>query len=282
MTDAALLLQQLGFGEYEAKAYVALLRQSPLNGYELAKASGIPRANIYNVLQKLEERHAIIRVEVSSGTRYVPVAPDELTQRLNHQFKHVLGAARESLVGLAETTEETYMWNVEGYATLIDRARTLINAAEKHLLIALWQPESHRLAESIVNAESRDVKLITLCLQGCREECGDCREKLYRYHLTEGKPARWLIVISDNTEMLMGNIRAESTLGFHTHQPGFIKLANEYMRNSMALAGILHDAGQTLHDSLSQDTLELLSTLGTNGKNWLDHLTKVLRHNEIP
>src|SRR6266542_3193328 len=56
MTDATALLQQLGFSEYEARAYLALLQRNPLNGYELAKVSGLPRANVYAVLQKLEDR----------------------------------------------------------------------------------------------------------------------------------------------------------------------------------------------------------------------------------
>jgi HTH-type transcriptional regulator, sugar sensing transcriptional regulator len=282
MTDATSLLQQLGFGEYEAKAYIALLRQSLQNGYELAKASGIPRANIYNVLKKLEERHAIIRVEVSGGTRYVPVAPDELTQRLNHQFKHVLGAARDSLAGLAKTTEETYLWNIEGYATLIERARTLIDAAENNLVLAIWQPEAQQLVENIASADTRGASIITLCLQACPQECGGCHEKLYRFHVTEGKPARWLIVIRDDVEMLMGNIKEESTLGFLTHQPGFIKMADEYLRNSMALAGILSDVGHNLHGILSQQTLELLSAIGVKNNNWLEHLNELLNHTETP
>ena len=53
MADVTALLQQLGFSEYEARAYLALLQRSPLNGYELAKVSGLPRANTYAVLQKL-------------------------------------------------------------------------------------------------------------------------------------------------------------------------------------------------------------------------------------
>ncbi len=63
MTEATTLLQELGFGDYEARAYVALLQRSPINGYELAKASGVPRANIYAVLQKLAERGAVVRVD---------------------------------------------------------------------------------------------------------------------------------------------------------------------------------------------------------------------------
>ena len=44
MTDVVELLQQLNFSEYEARAYIALLQHNPLNGYALAKESGIPRA----------------------------------------------------------------------------------------------------------------------------------------------------------------------------------------------------------------------------------------------
>ena len=39
-------LVKLGFSEYEAKAYIALLGKSPVSGYELAKQSGVPRSMI--------------------------------------------------------------------------------------------------------------------------------------------------------------------------------------------------------------------------------------------
>lgn len=44
MPESVALLRQLGFAEYEARSYLALLRQSPLNGYEPARASGVSRA----------------------------------------------------------------------------------------------------------------------------------------------------------------------------------------------------------------------------------------------
>ncbi|MFF2857390.1 helix-turn-helix domain-containing protein, partial [Peribacillus sp. NPDC058002] len=36
-------LKNLNFTEYEAKAYLALLEESPLTGYAVAKNSGVPR-----------------------------------------------------------------------------------------------------------------------------------------------------------------------------------------------------------------------------------------------
>ena len=73
-------LQELGFGQYEAQAYITLLKKNPLNGYELARDSGIPRANIYMVLHKLEERGAAVRIDTENGRRYAPVDHEEFIQ----------------------------------------------------------------------------------------------------------------------------------------------------------------------------------------------------------
>ena len=67
------LLQQIGMSGYEAKAYVALLGAStPMNGYEVAKASGVPRSTVYETLAKLVARGATSVVTNDDGTsRYV-------------------------------------------------------------------------------------------------------------------------------------------------------------------------------------------------------------------
>lgn len=36
------ILKNLNFTEYESKAYLALLQESPLTGYAVAKKSGVP------------------------------------------------------------------------------------------------------------------------------------------------------------------------------------------------------------------------------------------------
>ena len=39
-------LAQFGFSQYESKAYIALIKKSPVTGYELAKNSGVPPSKI--------------------------------------------------------------------------------------------------------------------------------------------------------------------------------------------------------------------------------------------
>src|SRR6476661_6173019 len=120
MADVTALLQQLGFSEYEARAYLALLQRNPLNGYELAKLSGLPRANIYAVLQKLEERGAAVRLDLPNGTRYAPIAPAELIRRLATRFQDTLSGAQQALENLATPADPEYVWNIRGYAALLE------------------------------------------------------------------------------------------------------------------------------------------------------------------
>ena len=42
-------LGQIGFTEYEAKVYLALLREYPATGYQLSKSSGVPVITSYSI-----------------------------------------------------------------------------------------------------------------------------------------------------------------------------------------------------------------------------------------
>lgn len=53
-------LQKLGFSQYECKAYIGLLKHSPVTGYEVSKQTGVPRSMIYEVLGKLMDKEQYI------------------------------------------------------------------------------------------------------------------------------------------------------------------------------------------------------------------------------
>src|SRR6476646_9908420 len=171
MQDTVRILQRLGFGEYEARTYIGLLRGGPMTGYELAKISGVPRANVYDVLPKLEERGAVVRVDSPSGARYSAVPTSQLMPRLADRFNDDLAAAEEALLDQAEIGEEDHTWNIEGYHAVIDHARTLVDAAENEVLIAVWPEEARALSGNLSGAEERGVPVTTLCLAGCEREC---------------------------------------------------------------------------------------------------------------
>ena len=53
-------LAQIGFTEYEAKVYLALLALNPATGYQLSKESGVPRSMVYEALKRLHARGAAL------------------------------------------------------------------------------------------------------------------------------------------------------------------------------------------------------------------------------
>ena len=278
--DSSALLQQLGFGEYEAKAYLALLQRSPLNGYEVAKASGIPRANVYAVLQKLEERGVIIRQDTPESTRFVAVPPDELTQRLASSFQSALSAAKQALEDIASPVEREYVWNARGYPALLDHARSLLVNARERAQVALSPPEALALAEELRVAEERGVDLTTLCLEACPNECGGCRGRIYRYRVTPDRPTRWLVIVVDGAEVLAGEIGAgPEAVAVRTRQRLLVELAGWYIRHSIALAAVVDDLGDRLDHLLAPETRALLASVGPGGAGdgWLEHMRRLLR-----
>jgi predicted transcriptional regulator len=274
MNQVSVQLQHLGFSEYETKAYIALLQQHPLNGYALAKASGIPRANIYSVLQKLEERGAIVAVNTTGGMVYTPIAPSDLIRRLSTHIEAVLMAAQHGLEALATPIQQTYVQNLQGGDQLLEHATELINAANERLLIALWQPEANALTEVLARAQARGVEIHMLCCQACPQECGNCQGSIYRYHITPDQKAHGLIVIQDEYEMLVGTAGEQAT-AIRTRQPSLIRMTVWYLRHSITLAAVLVDMGGDLENAVSSETRRLLRVIG-QGDSWLEYVQQLV------
>jgi HTH-type transcriptional regulator, sugar sensing transcriptional regulator len=280
MADITALLQQLGFSEYEARAYLALLQRNPLNGYELAKASGLPRANVYAVLQKLEERGAVVRLDMPSGARYAPVAPTELSQRIASRFQDVLTATQQALEDLTTPADTEYIWNIQGYTALLDHAHALIDTTQERLLVAIGRQEAATLAAPLARAEARGVVVTTLCLDECLEECGGCRGTICRSCAALGAEQRWLLLVSDEAEMVAGEIGLhDDALAVRTRQQLQVDLASWYIRHSMALTAVLSDLSRRPDQVLEPETRALLQSVDPHNRQggWLDHLRVLIQ-----
>jgi DNA-binding MarR family transcriptional regulator len=274
-------LQQLGFSQYEAQAYITLLQRSPLNGYELAKISGIPRPNIYSVLQKLEERGAVVRMDSPEGTRYSPVASEELIQRLRSHFQDSLEAARRSLEAVKTAPEEEHVWNARGYPALLEHARSFVEAASRELLVAVWPAEAEALSTNLEAAHARGVKITTLCLAGCPGECGSCRGQIHRYPIAPEQETHCLLLVPDESEVLAGEVGPEGVaVAVRTRQRLLVNLASWYIRQSIALSVLLLNLGDRLDgliDPRTRDLLESLAPAGAPG-GWLDEMHRLLKN----
>ncbi|MEA3336198.1 MAG: helix-turn-helix domain-containing protein [Chloroflexota bacterium] len=153
-------LQNLGFSEYEAKAYVALLRSNPATGYLVSKESGVPRSMIYEVLNKLVARGAALSSPAERTTLYSPAPAEELLDRLRHEFEMRLDNAYQELTSLSSPQTMEYVWNIEGSKNILAKAREMIDHAEIQVHVGLLPETVPSLQPSLEQAIDRGLEVL--------------------------------------------------------------------------------------------------------------------------
>lgn len=261
------VLQQLGFTDYEARAYLALVEGGEMTGYALAKHSGIPRPNIYAVIERLIERGAVSCRLDEAGQRYAPVPPRQLLAGIEADQRGRLAEAGRVLAEHPHANASRSIYNLSGGQLLI-KARQLVETCQRSLLVAIQAAEAVQLADSFHAASARGVAVTTLCLQNCERECGGCVGSLHRHLVVPGGGPRWLIVVADESTSLVGQFGAAATDGAITQQRPMVELAAAYVRQTIALAvlgcELAAEHFQSLLSSQAKGLLEKLSP-GGNG-----------------
>lgn len=262
--DTVKALQQLGFTEYEARAYTTLVAEGALNGYSLAKKTGIPRANIYAVVEKLASRGAILRAEGHAGQHYTAIPPEQLLQSLESAHKRALNVAGHSLTRQVRRQPPAAIFNLRG-EELLARAEQLIDAAKQALLIALQPPEAGKLAGPLRMAQERGVRITTLCLHACETVCPACRGDTHRHALAPADDTRWLVMVTDHAITLVGQFDDDGAYGMTTHQPLVVELATAFIRQNLALAALCKEMTGHAEDLLPESVLAQLNDLYPDG-----------------
>ncbi len=147
-------LRELGFSQYEASCYMALISKYPTNGSQLSKLSGISRSRIYDVLRKMVKKEMV--VEVESGL-YAPLPPDELVSRLKSRFNSNIKAFEDQLQESAQEKTYEFIWTIRGYMNVIKKASEMIQKSKKELYVRLFPKAAKYLEKDLLNAADRGV-----------------------------------------------------------------------------------------------------------------------------
>lgn len=145
----ATALRELGFTDYEARAYTALASRQPATAYEIAKIAGLPRANVYAALRNLETRGAIQPV-TESPVRYVPVDPKQFFRSVQRSTASLCDDVVRAMKHSAKAEESAYVWIFRGEAEVHAKLMAMIEGAREHIWlkgpVALIEPYAAVLA----------------------------------------------------------------------------------------------------------------------------------------
>jgi sugar-specific transcriptional regulator TrmB len=149
-------LLNLGFSQYEITAYLSLIGHHPVNGSQLSRRSGIPRARIYDILTALRNKGFV--VELGDGL-YAPLPPEELLKRLRHNFESDIGDLEEFIANATSPPSYEYVWTISGYDAVMSKAREMILSAKVEIYVRLFGAEGRRLDKALHKAEGRGVSV---------------------------------------------------------------------------------------------------------------------------
>lgn len=241
-------LTAIGFTEYEAKVYLALLGENPATGYRLSQKAGIPRSMVYEALGRLHGRGAVLKTGDRRTTLYRPVPPDMLLDRYEQDQARLMRSLRTNLSTIYEAHDEDYLWSISGRSLVLPYATQMLQEAQRELWLVLDDCALEDLHMEIVTASEREVAINSL-LTGERElDCG---------HVTRHPPLEselqeltsMLMIVADGEKCMIASTNWDRTATITTNR-NLVLIARQFVWMEMFT--------QRLYSQLTPDLLALL------------------------
>lgn len=233
-------LMDIGFSEYEAKAFIALIIENPSTAYEIAKRAAVPTSKIYEVLAKLSERGAVFEIDDKEKRRYMPLSPDELIATHRSKMEGTLDDLREELNSVNSNTNLSFLRTIRDYGYLIDKARRIIDEAADTLFVSIWPREMELLRPALESANNRGVKIAVVHFGPSKIQIGQTFCHPLEDTILAEKGGQGLVVVSDSKEVLFAKVTSTGAAeGVHSISSGFVAMAEDFIRHDIYVMKIV-------------------------------------------
>lgn len=235
-------LQQMGFTEYEAKAYIALLKNSKATGYEVSKLSGIPRAKIYQTLDSLTRKGAASFINIDGKTLYIATSYEVILSEYEDKVNIIVSGLKVELDKINSTRSIEEINILTDYTGILEKAKHICKNAKRRIYISVFPEELDFLSSEINNAKERGVEVFTLVYGQGKEVINDAVEHGMNtvQYLALAVYGRYLGVVGDQNESIIGQIFGkENSFAISTILPGIILPITLWIQHDIALYEIL-------------------------------------------
>ncbi|WP_300525618.1 TrmB family transcriptional regulator [Aminiphilus sp.] len=252
------VLKELNFTEYEAKAYMALLKNAPLSGYAVSLQSGVPRSKIYEVLGNLVTRGDVF-VNNEETPVYMPLSPEELISRRRHDAERRLDVARECLNTYARSVRTLEgIWNISGRGAILDRVRDGIAKAGQRILLEIWREDAEELLPTLRQASARGVRIVIVSYGALEIDFAEVYHHDMSEQITSEYGGRWIVFSVDDREVVAGILSlGESSRAAWTMHPGLVMPITEVISHDLYIMEILKEFRGVLEERFGADLVAL-------------------------
>jgi predicted transcriptional regulator len=244
-------LRQLGFTDYEAKVYITLLGNNPATAYEVAKAAGLPRANVYSAFEGLAQKGAVQPVS-ENPTRYAPVDPKVTFDAIARNTSSLCTQISAKLASLTPTPSRDYVWYLAGEEAIHSKISEILANAQRHIWIKAHESALTGHMDDLRAAARRGVRILVILFgyeTGQSFDLGPTAE-VYLHEGTGvvvGLGRSLITVTTDFRNALTANLEHEAN-GAFTQSKAVVNLAESVIRHEVYLAEIFAHFGDSITD----------------------------------
>lgn len=263
MPDLLAQLQEIGFSQYEARAYLGLLQHSPVTGYELSKRSGIPRSMIYETLGKLLERGAAYTVP-SDPTTYAPVPGAELIDRLRRAAEDTFGLLQVRLGAIERVPDLEVIHHVRGEERILAEMAAVIDRASDELWLGLWSAQVPVLEAAVQRAQQRGVVVFSVLFGDTTAQLGRTfRHSYMRPEVVKARLGGHLsLVARDGSEVVIAEfVDVAGSWAVKTQDPALVLIATDYVRHDIMFDVLMPEIGVDRLNQIWQSDPDLVHVL---------------------
>lgn len=252
-------LQGLGFSDYEAKTYIALLLTPNATAYEISKAAGIPKANCYTVLENLRKKVAVQPVS-ESPVKYVAIDPKKFFSTMAAKTQQRCDNIQESLNKIAEFPQEDLVWSLNDTESVHKQVEKIIRAATRHLWIKASEATLQRHFDALQAAADKGVAILIILFG---TDVGKFNfGKNCTVHLHEGNGiavgiAHTLITMTRDFEEALVATTGPDSYGSYTKNKPVVNMAESLLRHEIYFAEIFKIYGTEIQNTFGPALIKL-------------------------
>lgn len=229
-------LRDVGFSLYEARVYVALLREGSQNGNEVAKRAVVPSSKVYAALEKLAASGFVQSIRRGSSTRWAALPPDELVARLRKHYNEPLDFLVEELPKVQAFEPSEPFLTITGIAAMHEAAVALIAAAEVELHISCWEEDLDALRGALTAADARGVRVFGMLYGEAEPPPGSWLHHHYEDIVATRVAGRLLALVADDHEALIARMPDEGEANaVRSRNPVMTLIVKEYLHHDSVL-----------------------------------------------
>lgn len=219
-------LMKTGLTRHESELYVALCKESEVTGYELAKITGIPRANVYQALSALADKGGASVLE-GNPQKYRAVDAEEYCAGKLREMTDTLRVIR--LEAPKYTSAPDGYITISGSQNIVNKMHYILENAIKRVYISMMAEEMQMFENCLQKIIKKGLKVVLITSEGFDIPGAT----IHTIH----KKAGQIRLIADSLEVLTGELTgSEQDVCLYSKNKPLVTLIKEALQNEILLS----------------------------------------------